>query len=85
MVKMPSGRVLWRNRRLIRPYRPVSATGADQTTGSAPSTAAPARKVRFADEQLADAPRRSTRQRHPPERLQVDPSLKSYRSTRGEV
>ena len=86
LVKTPSGRVLWRNRRLIRPYRPVHATGADQSSDSAPSTAAqPARKVRFADEQLASAPRRSTRPRHPPERLQVDPSLQSYRSTRGEV
>ena len=83
MIKTPSGRVLWRNWQLIRPCRPVFATGAYHSTDTATPTAVqPARKVRFAEEQRTEAPRRSTRKRQPLERLQVDTILKSYRSTR---
>lgn len=84
LVKLPSGRILWRNRRLIRPYRPVIATDSEHQTAT-PAPARPARKVRFADEPQETAPRRGTRHRQPPERLLVDPSRKTYRSTRGEV
>ena len=85
LVKFASGRLLWRNRRYLRPYRPLVPTTEDRgdppatshSTGSAASV--PAKRVRFADRPAEPVPRRSGRQTRPPDRLQVDPSrLRSY-------
>ena len=65
LVKTASGRVYWRNRRFLRPYRPLVTTGAPRAP-AAPPAAAPAAP--------AAAPtvlRRGSRPRQPPQRLTV--------------
>eukprot|EP00117_Sycon_ciliatum_P031337 scpid17782/ scgid3606/ Retrotransposable element Tf2 155 kDa protein type 1 len=59
LVKLPSGRIYWRNRRFLRPYRPlvpaplvVQPAAADASSPPPPS-------------------RRSARQRKPPQRLNI--------------
>ncbi|XP_043223982.1 uncharacterized protein K02A2.6-like [Amphibalanus amphitrite] len=67
-VKLPSGRVLWRNRRFLRSADRPSATdkSSPESTDPDPSDV-PERRVRF---QLPPARlRRSSRQRHRPDRL----------------
>ena len=99
LVKLPSGRVLWRNRRFVRPYppapacrSPLSESEADTspqpnqpavTTPSPPSSPPPSavpRSVRFPAEPVTAVfeATRPRRQRHSPDRLQVDPSRVSY-------
>ena len=90
LIKMPSGRILWRNRRHIRPCRCVIATQPGpirRREESSSLTMAPASRktVRFALDEPASALRRSDRRRQSPDRLQVDPRLKTYGPTRGEV
>lgn len=92
LLKLKSGRILWRNRRFLRPHRPliehsaglpVAPTSAPPTAPSAaaprpaaqtaaaaptPSTAAP----------VAQAPRRGSRSRQPPDRLTVTWGPKTY-------
>ena len=67
LVKTASGRVYWRNRRFLRPYRPLLETGAPPAPAQprAPASAAPAA--------AAGPPvlRRSDRARQPPRRLTV--------------
>ena len=99
LVKMPSGRVLWRNRRFLRSYRPLTppieqpgrfaaASSPDpdpsHSAGMTSAAVSPSRDqpstrkstVRFADDETL--PRRSSRIRHPPPTLQVDPRKRSY-------
>ena len=69
LVKMGSGRILWRNRRFLRPYRPLMLVNTNgQDTHSCVS---PPRKgnEEHANQQLPL--RRSTRQRQAPHRLRV--------------
>ena len=86
-VKMPSGRLYWRNRRFLRPYRPMipetapglrAADGPSappsQSTGSAGALPPAGLSGRTGTRDAAPAPtapRRSTRQRAPPSRLHV--------------
>ena len=90
LIKLPSGRTLWRNRRFLRPYHPLlptnkrndarPATLPAATTARAASSAVaapPKKQVRFADTP-PDVPRRSTRQTRPPKKLVVDPTRRSY-------
>ena len=77
LVKTASGRLYWRNRRFLRPYRALLETGAP------PATAAPAAAPAEANPAAAGAAprspppppppalRRSTRVSRPPERLSV--------------
>ena len=55
-VRLPSGRVLWRNRRYLRQIPPASPSPEPTQSPSADQTPDP-------------APRRSTRTRHAPQRL----------------
>ena len=68
-IKLPSGRVLWRNRRFLRvaytPSAPDACLADDESPNSTHTV--PERRVRF---QLPSAPpRRSVRQRRLPDRL----------------
>ena len=92
LVKMPSGRVLWRNRHFLRPHRPLLPCSFPSHS-DVPSSASPpverdgSRHVRFdlgggdASPPVANEPvplRRSERTRRAPNRIIVDPRLKSY-------
>ena len=60
-VKLPSGRVYWRNRRFLRPYRPLVPTPPEMSVAqSGPTSQLP-----------APVPRRSSRTRRAPDRLNV--------------
>ncbi|XP_065182117.1 uncharacterized protein K02A2.6-like [Sycon ciliatum] len=63
-VKMPSGRVLWRNRRFLRPYVPPCVDSASHT----PS---PTSSVRVPTDAATQPVRRSTRIRKTPDRLTI--------------
>ncbi|XP_045118183.1 uncharacterized protein K02A2.6-like [Portunus trituberculatus] len=69
LVKMNSGRILWRNRKFLRPHRPLM--GQNKSTPLNISARTPSREdaVPQLDSQLP--PRRSGRNRRPPQRLQV--------------
>ena len=90
LLKTPSGRTLWRNRRHVRPFRGIVTTRPDSNPRrgevASPAPDPVSRKtVRFSLGESELSPRRSVRRRQPPERLQVDPKLKTYGPTRGEV
>ena len=84
-MKMPNGRVYWRNRRFLRPHRfllPSSVCGRDAAVIPPPKPLTDAskdsvRRDRHAAPVTAE-PRRSGRSRKAPERLVVNPQLKSY-------
>ena len=60
-VKLPSGRVYWRNRRFLRPYRPLVPTPPEMSVAqSGPTSQLP-----------APVPRRSSHTRRAPDRLNV--------------
>ena len=68
-VRMRSGRVYWRNRRFLRPFIPLicSSESSSQTTRTTSTSS------------QADGPRRSTRTRNAPSRLNIsDTSRQSY-------
>ena len=93
LIKLPSGRILWRNRRFVRPFPPAPtrppppmAPGVTSPpdhdpvtdTHTSPTRATP-RSVRFpADPVTAVYEGSRQRARRPPDRLQVDPSRASY-------
>eukprot|EP00117_Sycon_ciliatum_P006388 scpid41435/ scgid9945/ len=62
-VKLRSGRVFWRNRRFLRPYVPLLPDRVSTDSASEPAVPAPAEPV--------VAPRRSTRNRRQPDRLNI--------------
>ncbi|XP_043217351.1 uncharacterized protein LOC122379318 [Amphibalanus amphitrite] len=77
LVKTGSGRVLWRNRRFLRPYRPLLETGgppAAEPPRAAADGATPGESVPATVGAAAPRPpplRRSSRARQPPDRLSV--------------
>jgi len=99
LVKMPSGRVWWRNRRFLRAHRPLlpckAVAHGDRVECPTAERVSP-RANRDSDDvgqrvcveaghevdpptvRVDCEPRRSGRVRHPPDRLVVNPSLKSY-------
>lgn len=87
LVKLPSGRIMWRNRRFLRlhhPHVPVQRPEGPGVVDDSPNVAHGPR-VRFADEASVRLPapsRRSNRTMRPPERLQVDPRRRTYRRDR---
>ncbi|XP_065195262.1 uncharacterized protein K02A2.6-like [Sycon ciliatum] len=62
-VKLRSGRVFWRNRRFLRPYVPLLPDRVSTDSASEPAVPAPTEPV--------VAPRRSTRNRRQPDRLNI--------------
>ena len=85
LVKMPSGRVYWRNNRFLRPHRfllPSSVCGRDAAVIPPPKPLTDASKDSVGRDRHAAPvtaePRRSGRSRKAPERLVVNPQLKSY-------
>lgn len=88
LIKMGSGRILWRNRKFLRPHHPMlpeaaprSATTTviqperDGTLGSAPCRSTPADAEENHDARL---PRRTGRQRQTPKRLEVRWGTQTY-------
>ena len=84
LVKTASGRVYWRNRRFLRPYRPLIGTGAPPVVAAGAGHQTSDRQVavtpRAAAAETAPAaaappaplgPRRGRRSRRPPQRLTV--------------
>ena len=87
LVRTASGRVLWRNRRYLRPYRPLLTEPATSTPSavvtreptadtpqrpaSADGTQQPVVEAATADEAATAAPRRPRRRRRAPQRLHV--------------
>ena len=74
LIKTPSGRVMWRNRRFLHlslqlPQEPIYTPM--ETSPAADQAPAPRRRVRF-QLPLPSALRRGTRQRQPPSRLGFD-------------
>lgn len=61
-IKLPSGRILWRNRRFLRPFVPLSPSTPESTVKPSTTTPQPVKP---------DAPRRSTRASHPVDRLNI--------------
>lgn len=90
LIRLSSGRILWRNRRFLRLHRPhapgpraTESTSTEECHSPAP---APDKRVHFADtvDVHNSAPaRRSTRHVRPPDRLQVDPRRRTYRGRLG--
>lgn len=72
LVKLPSGRVLWRNRRYLRTSSSETEWDTAPSSLAAESSAAAQKKVRFSDSSTSH-PRRGMRQRHPPDRLTYCP------------
>ena len=75
LVKTASGRLYWRNRRFLRPYRPLLDTGAPPASDPSRSAAAAPAETSPAAVESAPPPtptlRRSGRERQPPARLSV--------------
>ena len=84
LVKLPNGRIYWRNRRFLRPHRPLLASDVEppaavsvtqappvscETAAPAPTTQPP--PVSCETAAPASALRRSSRQRRQPQRLTV--------------
>ncbi|XP_043228769.1 uncharacterized protein K02A2.6-like [Amphibalanus amphitrite] len=87
LVKMPSGRIYWRNRRFLRPHRPMLASGAEPQPPEVPGAARAPPTRREALQQpptrrtaaaRAAEPRQSGRQRREPQRLQVRWDTNTY-------
>ena len=69
LVKLGSGRILWRNRRFLRRHRPLVEAAQGGFKESA--VAGPVRPVNHAEEPQRMLPRRSGRARREPDRLTV--------------
>ena len=81
-IKMPSGRILWRNRRFLRFYKPAvpgfggSSQGAEpQSRGSSGAEPVPQTSQ---NPDVPEVPRRSTRTKRKPTRFQAKKSGKSH-------
>ena len=79
LIKMPSGRIYWRNRRFLRPHHPMLPNGVRPAPPSPVSSAETG-----ADQPLSPspppppAPRRSGRHTRPPQRLTVQWHRSTY-------
>ena len=78
LVKTASGRVLWRNRRYLRPYRPLLTVPAPGAAAPPPSASEQRPPAAAAEPDPAPAPRRSNRARRSPKRLRVRWGANSY-------
>lgn len=79
LVKMGSGRILWRNRKFLRPHRPLVGVKKSAPLNIPPRSPSREAAVPPLDSQLP--PRRSGRNRRPPQRLQVRWDSNTYNDT----
>ena len=88
LVKMGSGHIMWRNRKFLRPRRPMlPETLLDSTPSTAvksrdisrsPAPPRPPPRVDTGRQPDAQQPRRSTRQRRTPQRMQMRWGSQTY-------
>ena len=74
-VKLPSGRILWRNRRFLRLYRPAVPGGGGSGGGQEPPQQ---QSHPEEEEEVPEVPRRSTRSKKKPKRFQAKKKGKSH-------
>ncbi|KAK3858507.1 hypothetical protein Pcinc_035302 [Petrolisthes cinctipes] len=87
LIKMGSGRIMWRNRKFLRPHHPMlsetiprhKATPEEREHGSLVDPAPPhPTTTDLGEKRAANLPRRSHRQRRAPQRLEMQWRTKTY-------
>ncbi|KAK3854724.1 hypothetical protein Pcinc_038818 [Petrolisthes cinctipes] len=87
LIKMGSGRIMWRNRKFLRPHHPMlsetiprhKATPEEREHGSPVDPAPPhPTTMDLGEKRAANLPRRSHRQRRAPQRLEMQWRTKTY-------
>ncbi|KAK3868203.1 hypothetical protein Pcinc_026391 [Petrolisthes cinctipes] len=87
LIKMGSGRIMWRNRKFLRPHHPMlsetiprhKATPEEREHGSPVDPAPPhPTTTDLGEKRAANLPRRSHRQRRAPQRLEMQWRTKTY-------